>query len=118
MIRLGIHLDPVAVLRQAAGGREPDLLAAGHAAMVGGADHVIVCLHSDGRGANEADVRRLRDVLSIPLHVDIEATAASVALMKAIRPEHVCLVPRRSSALRSWGSTSPSTRRPRRSDAC
>jgi len=93
MIRLGIHLDPVAVLRHAGGGREPDLLAAGHAAMVGGADQVIVRLRPQGPGASEADVRRLREVLSIPLHVDVEATAASVALMKAIRPEHVCLVP-------------------------
>ena len=104
MIRLGIHLDPIAALRQAGDGREPDLLAAGHAAMLGGADLVIARLGvTAGPGAAEADLRRLREALGIPLHVEIENAPEALALMRALRPEHVCLVPPRTPLGRAAG---------------
>jgi pyridoxine 5-phosphate synthase len=60
MIRLGVNLDHVATLRQARMGRAPDVLAAGHAALLGGASHLVVHLREDRRHVQDRDVRLLR----------------------------------------------------------
>ena len=95
MIRLGVNLDHVATVREARGGRVPDVLAAGHAAMLGGADHVVVHLREDRRHVKDRDVRLLRDALPLPLALEMAATAEMVAFALEVKPDAVCLVPER-----------------------
>ncbi len=93
MIRLCVHLDAVAALRAARDERVPDVLAAGHAAMLGGADAVGVRCLSARRPVDERDVRLLAEALPLPLRVTIAPVADLVALAKAVKPACVCLAP-------------------------
>src|SRR5688572_6849192 len=95
MIRLGVNIDHVATLRQARGGRDPDVLAAGHAAALGGADHLVVHLREDRRHVQDADVRRLVEAATIPVALEMAATPEMTAFAKALKPAAVCLVPER-----------------------
>jgi pyridoxine 5-phosphate synthase len=106
MIRLGVNLDHVATLRQARGGRAPDLLAAGHAALLGGADHVVVHLREDRRHVQDRDVRLLRDALALPLALEMAATAEMAAFARDLKPDSVCLVPERREERTTEGGLS------------
>jgi len=103
MIRLGVNLDHVATLRQARGGRQPDLLAAAHAAMLGGADHWVVHLREDRRHVQDRDVRLLRENHGLPLALEMAATADMVAFAKEVVPDAVCLVPEKRAELTTEG---------------
>ena len=93
MIRLGVNIDHVATLRQARGGRVPDLLGAAHAVALGGADHVVVHLREDRRHVQDRDVRRLVEAATIPVSLEMAATPEMVAFAKTVKPAGVCLVP-------------------------
>jgi pyridoxine 5-phosphate synthase len=106
MIRLGVNLDHVATLRQARLGRAPDLLAAGHAALIGGADHVVVHLREDRRHVQDKDVRLLRDALALPLQLEMAATPEMTAIARSVKPDGVCLVPERREERTTEGGLS------------
>lgn len=91
MIRFGVHLDLVALLRATRGGRHPDLLAATHAAHLGGADHVVLRLRGAHRRTDERDARTLREAGVLPLHLEIAPTTESVAFAVQLHPEAVLL---------------------------
>lgn len=103
MIRLGVNLDHVATLREARKGRNPDLLAAAHAAILGGADHLVVHLREDRRHVKDRDVRLLRENVDAPLCLEMAATAAMCAFAKELRPAAVCLVPEKREELTTEG---------------
>ena len=90
MIRLGVNLDHVATLRQARGGRSPDVLAAGHAALLGGADQLVLHLREDRRHIQDRDVRLVRENLPLPLCLEMAATAEMVAFARSLKPDSVC----------------------------
>jgi pyridoxine 5-phosphate synthase len=93
MLRLGVNLDHVATLRQARGGAHPDVLAAGHAAALGGADHLVVHLREDRRHVQDRDVRLLREASPLPLALEMAATPEMVKIALETKPASVCLVP-------------------------
>ncbi len=103
MIRLGVNLDHVATLRQARRGRSPDLLAAGHAALLGGADHLVLHLREDRRHVQDRDVRLVRENLALPLCLEMAATAEMVAFARSVKPDWVCLVPEQRQELTTEG---------------
>jgi pyridoxine 5-phosphate synthase len=103
VIRLGVNLDHVATLRQARKARSPDVLAAGHAAMIGGADQVTVHLREDRRHIQDRDVRLLREALPLPMNFEMAATAEMIRFAKEVRPERVCLVPEKRQELTTEG---------------
>ena len=89
MIRLAVRLDAVAALRRSAEARTPDLHAAAHAALLGGADAVRL------RFTNERDVKALRQNLDGALHLDISSSPQEVEVAAQTKPERACLVPPR-----------------------
>lgn len=103
MIRLGVNLDHVATLREARRGRHPDLLAAAHATILGGADHLVVHLREDRRHVKDRDVRLLRENVDAPLCLEMAATAEMCAFAKDLRPAAVCLVPEKRAELTTEG---------------
>ncbi len=103
MIRLGVNLDHVATLRQARRGKSPDILAAAHAAIVGGADHLVVHLREDRRHIQERDVRLLREHTTVPLSLEMAATSAMTAFAKDLKPDAVCFVPEKREELTTEG---------------
>jgi pyridoxine 5-phosphate synthase len=93
MLRLGFHLDHVATVRQARRGRNPDLLAAAHAALLGGADRIAVHLREDRRRAQDRDVELLAETLDCDLLLEIAPTEEMVGIARRVRPATVSLVP-------------------------
>lgn len=87
MMRLTFRLDALAALRRLPEDRTPDLHAAAHAALLGGADAVRL------RAAWEQDAERLAAGLPGPLHLDVVAGTAEVEVAARLLPERATLVP-------------------------
>lgn len=102
-IRLGINVDHVATLRNARGGSHPDPLAAAQAAVLAGADGITIHLREDRRHIRDDDVRRIRSALTVPLNLEMAATAEMVAIARTIRPHACCLVPERRAEVTTEG---------------
>lgn len=103
MIRLGVNIDHVATVRQARGGRFPEVVAAAHAAILGGADQITVHLREDRRHIQERDVELIRDGLAIDLNLEMACTPEMVAFARCIRPDHACLVPEKRKEVTTEG---------------
>ena len=103
MIRLGVNIDHVATVRQARGERSPEVVAAAHAAILGGADQITVHLREDRRHIQDKDVELIREGMDIDLNLEMACTDEMVAIAREVRPEHVCLVPERRQELTTEG---------------
>ena len=93
MIELGVNIDHVATLRQARGTYEPDPVWAAVEAHLGGADGITVHLREDRRHIQDADVRRLRDLVHIKLNLEMAATDEMIGIACTLQPEMAMLVP-------------------------
>jgi pyridoxine 5-phosphate synthase len=92
MIRLVLRLDAVAALRRGPHARSPDLHAAAHAALLGGADAVRLRL------ADEAEALALRERLDGALHLDVAPSAGEVEAALRVKPARACLWPEHAAA--------------------
>jgi pyridoxine 5-phosphate synthase len=100
MPELGLNIDHVATLREAryrnwkSGLRpEPDVLEAARVAERAGAHAITVHLREDRRHIQEADVKAIAKAISVPLNLEMAATAEMVKQALKFKPEEVCLVP-------------------------
>lgn len=91
MIRLGVGLGAIAGLRQALGGREPDLVAAAHAVRLGGGDHGLVRVTVAKAPVTERDVAALVEARTLPVWLAMEPEAALVAWALGAKPAGVVL---------------------------
>lgn len=103
MPSLAVNVDHVATLRQARRGREPDPVAAAHAAELAGAAGVIVHLREDRRHVQDRDVEILRRTVQTSLNLEMAATPEMQAIALAVRPDLVCLVPEKRQELTTEG---------------
>jgi pyridoxine 5-phosphate synthase len=94
-VRLGVNIDHVATVRNARGGTRPDPLRAALLAEAAGADGITAHLREDRRHIRDADIEALMAGLSIPLNLEMAATAEMQAIALRHRPHAVCLVPER-----------------------
>lgn len=95
MATLGVNIDHVATLRQARGTTYPDVVEAALGVVVGGADHITVHLREDRRHIQDNDLFRLKEVLSVPLNLEMAATSEMVAIASRLQPKRVTIVPER-----------------------
>ena len=93
MIELGVNIDHVATLRQARRTYEPDPVWAAVEAQLGGADGITVHLREDRRHIQDADVRRLRELVHVKLNLEMAATEEMVGIARGLKPEMAMLVP-------------------------
>ena len=94
-LRLGVNIDHVATIRNARGGRHPDPIRAAHIAVAAGADGITAHLREDRRHISDGDIHALVSGLSVPINLEIAATAEMLAIALKFRPHAVCLVPER-----------------------
>ncbi|MBI3434074.1 MAG: pyridoxine 5'-phosphate synthase [Proteobacteria bacterium] len=94
-LRLGVNIDHVATLRNARGGVHPDPVDAAAIAIAAGADGITAHLREDRRHIRDEDVARLMRSITVPLNLEIAATAEMVAIARATRPHACCVVPER-----------------------
>ena len=101
--RLGVNIDHVATVRQARGGDSPNIIEAANLAVAGGADLITVHLREDRRHIQDADVYRLKQELTVPLNLELAATAEMVSIACDIKPVSCCLVPERRAEITTEG---------------
>ena len=94
-VRLGVNIDHVATLRQARGEFDPDPLFAAQLARLAGADQIVLHVREDRRHANESDLRRLREISSLPVNLEMALSPSMERMALTHRPERVTLVPER-----------------------
>lgn len=102
-IYLGVNIDHVATVRQARGTVYPDPVQAGVIVENAGADSITVHLREDRRHIQDRDVRLLKEILQIPLNLEMAVTPEMVAFAEQIKPQHVCLVPEKRAELTTEG---------------
>lgn len=91
MKTLGVNLDHVATLRQARGGKNPNILSAATAAQDGGADFITVHLRKDRRHIQESDVIALLE-FPLPVNLEMAPTFENVDFVRKHTPHSVTLV--------------------------
>ena len=102
-IRLGVNIDHVATIRNARGGKLPDLCRAAKIVEESGADLITVHLREDRRHVNEMDIKAILDTINIPLNLEIAAKPEMIAIAKKYKPHSVCFVPENRQELTTEG---------------
>jgi len=103
MARLGVNVDHAATLRQARGGKEPNPVAVAVLAELAGADGIVVHLREDRRHIRERDVFLLREMVRVPIDLEMAATDAMTRFALEVKPALVTLVPERREELTTEG---------------
>jgi pyridoxine 5-phosphate synthase len=94
-LRLGVHIDHVATLRNARGGAHPYPLQAALAAIAAGADSITIHLREDRRHIRDDDALAIKAAITKPLNFEMAATPAMLDFALNLKPHAVCLVPER-----------------------
>lgn len=111
-IRLGVNIDHCATLRQAryrdyprlrGGVVEPDPVALALEAERAGADGITVHPREDGRHIQRGDVLLLKEMLQVPLNMEMACTEEMLAFAREVRPHTVCMVPERREEVSTEG---------------
>jgi pyridoxine 5-phosphate synthase len=92
-LKLHVNVDHVATLRQARGTSYPDPVWAASLCELAGADGITVHLRGDRRHIKEADLRRLRELVTTRLNLEMAANDGMSALALIYRPDMCTLVP-------------------------
>ncbi|MDZ7337894.1 MAG: pyridoxine 5'-phosphate synthase [candidate division KSB1 bacterium] len=93
MLRLGVDVDLVAVMRADRRGKEPSPVAAALQAEVGGADGIVASLREDRRYLTEHDIAMLKEVVTTHFNLRVAANEEMTKRAIAIQPDMVTLVP-------------------------
>jgi pyridoxine 5-phosphate synthase len=97
-LRLHVNVDHVATLRNARGTPYPDPVRAAEECLAGGADGITAHLREDRRHIVDADVVRLRALLTRvnrTFNLEMAATEEMVAIALRVKPDVCTLVPER-----------------------
>ncbi|GGD23808.1 pyridoxine 5'-phosphate synthase [Sinisalibacter lacisalsi] len=92
-LRLGVNIDHVATVRNARGSAYPDPVRAAKLAEDAGADGITAHLREDRRHISDRDIEALMAALTLPLNLEIAATAEMQAIALRHLPHAVCIVP-------------------------
>jgi len=103
LIYLGVNVDHVATLRQQRGTKYPDPTQAAHEAILAGADGITLHLREDRRHIQDRDVYAMRDVIAVPMNLEMGATEEMVNIAGDVKPEKCCLVPEKREELTTEG---------------
>lgn len=115
---LGVNIDHIATLRNARGGSYPDPVAGALLAVEAGADIITFHLREDRRHIRDEDVARLKAHVPVPLNFEAAVTDEMLALIEAMQPAHVCLVPERRQEVTTEGGLDVVGQRARVQEAC
>src|ERR1700760_762412 len=102
-LRLGVHVDHVATVRNARGGAGPAPVRAAPTAIEAGADGITAHLREDRRHIRDDDMARLKAEIGKPLNFEMAATDDMLRISLETAPHAVCLVPERRAELTTEG---------------
>ncbi len=101
MTKLSVNINKIATLRNARGHNRPDVLQAARDIERFGAEGITVHPRPDERHIRYRDVRALAETVTTELNVEGNPTPDFLALVQAVRPAQVTLVPDAPDALTS-----------------
>ncbi len=93
MARLSVNLDHIASIREARGGKQPDPI---HAAVIveqAGADGITLHLRKDRRHINDRDLILIKQVITVPLTLEMAPTPEMLEMAYRVKPNMITLVP-------------------------
>jgi pyridoxine 5-phosphate synthase len=102
-MKLSINIDHIATLRNSRGGNVPDPIEAARICERAGADGIVCHLREDRRHIRDEDVKKLREVITTKLDLEMAATPEIISFAKKIKPELVTLVPEKRKELTTEG---------------
>jgi pyridoxine 5-phosphate synthase len=102
-MRLGVNIDHVATLRQARMEDYPEPVYAALIAQEAGADQITIHLREDRRHINERDVRMIKEVINIPLNIEMALSQEIIDIACDIKPERITLVPEKREEVTTEG---------------
>src|SRR4051812_33393115 len=102
-MKLGVNIDHVATLRQQRKEGFPEPLQAALVSQKHGADSIVAHLREDRRHIQDADIRQLKEKLTIPLAMEMAATDEMERIALEVQPARVCLVPEKRQELTTEG---------------
>ncbi|NPB04813.1 MAG: pyridoxine 5'-phosphate synthase [Aquificae bacterium] len=102
-MRLGVNIDHVATVRNARRTFEPDPVHAAVLAQMAGADQITLHVREDRRHVNEDDLRRILEVVHVPVNLEMAPTEEMREIALTHRPHRVTLVPERREEITTEG---------------
>jgi len=102
-IRLGVNIDHVATIRNARGGTHPDPVDAAILAQKSGADGITIHLREDRRHIRDADLKRLKKAIKLPINLEMAATEEMLKIALKTKPNAVCIVPEKRQEVTTEG---------------
>ncbi len=103
MSKLGVNIDHVATLRQARGEHDPEPVYAAVQAQDAGADNITVHLREDRRHIQDRDVEMIREMVVIPLNLEMALSDELLLIALKIKPNRITLVPEKRAELTTEG---------------
>ena len=101
MTRLSVNINKIATLRNARGGDIPNLITAAINCQSFGADGITVHPRPDERHIRYKDVLDLRPIVKTEFNIEGYPSDKFMALVLAVKPEQVTLVPDKDNAITS-----------------
>lgn len=103
MIKLGVNIDYIALIRQNRKTTYPDLLKAALICEENKADGITVHLRKDRRHIQEEDVSLLKKNIKTKLNVEMSLDQKILNFVLDVCPQDVCIVPERVSEMTTEG---------------
>lgn len=100
---LGVNIDHVATLRNARGGKDPDILTAAKICEECNASSITTHLREDRRHIKDEDVELISKNIRINLNLEMAVTDEMQAIALRIKPHSVCLVPEKRQEVTTEG---------------
>jgi len=103
MKHLSVNIDYVAVIRESRKTVEPDPVFASGIVEMAGAHGITAHLREDRRHIVDRDLRILREVVRLPLNLEMAATDEMVAIASEVVPDQVTFVPEKRQEITTEG---------------
>ncbi len=101
MTRLSVNINKIATIRNARGGKMPDVAGAAVNCELFGAEGITVHPRPDERHIRYSDVREIRPLITTEFNIEGNPIPSFIDLVNEVRPDQVTLVPDAEDAITS-----------------
>lgn len=102
-MELSVNIDHIATLREARKEPFPDPIEAAFEVVLGGGDGITVHIRQDRRHIKERDLFLLKEILTVPLNIEMAQVKEMKEIAFKIKPFQVTLVPERPEEVTTEG---------------
>jgi pyridoxine 5-phosphate synthase len=102
-MKLGVNIDHIAVLREARGVNNPNLIEALHICQIAGADQITIHLREDRRHIQDKDVIDIINHSSLPINLECAIEPSIIEIVSNLKPHRATLVPEKREEVTTEG---------------